>query len=62
MAEKKSRHGMTVSEHRGWRRQYLKFARDAVARRDWRGASNFYYKAAFHDEVERALTPKTKRS
>ena len=61
MAERKSKSGLTLSEHRGWRRQYLKFAREAVARRDWRAASNFYYKAAFHAAVEYALTPARKK-
>lgn len=38
-------------ERRGWVRHYLKLAREAVARRDWLAASDFYRSAAFHSAI-----------
>lgn len=48
----------TTAEHNGWKRHYLKMARSAVRRRDWLAASQFYCRAAFHDQVVRTVKTK----
>ncbi len=46
---------ITLAEHTGWMRRYLKMAREAVKKRDWLAASQFYARAAFHDNVVRTV-------
>lgn len=51
----------TIEEHIGWRRSYLKLARQAVQKRDWIAASQFYFRAAFHEQVAKAVKARKRR-
>jgi len=50
--------GMTIKEHHKWQRYWLKCARDAVDKRDWLLASDYFRSAAFHSHVLEALKAK----
>jgi hypothetical protein len=46
---------MTLAEHEGWKRYWLKAARLHVAKREWLRASECYRSAAFHHHILKTL-------